>query len=115
MIRNLSSSTQCDIDIEERRIVIKNCLITDTILVQWRVFPFRISQPQSILDSSIIQSYLSKTDIAYDMVQDEDKHPLFKTKNLDYDGSFSRGISFGSSQSLVLNYKFQSTNCRRSR
>lgn len=77
-----------------------------TLKVQFRTFGFDIEKPVYVIDTT----HLNFRDIligsGFEYRPDANKNPLIDSKGLDYRGSFSRGLSIGNSQSLVLNSNF---------
>ncbi|GLR16726.1 hypothetical protein GCM10007940_13410 [Portibacter lacus] len=81
--------------------------ISDSINIMYRVFPVRFGIPYSHLDSTKVLPRPDEIYIGYDFnIYDQKDNELLFSKGLEYDGSFSRGLSFGNSQSLVLNSSF---------
>ena len=74
--------------------------------VQYRVLPYDFEKPFTHLDSNLIQQAASGDYIGFDFNPYEPAGSISDFKGLDYSGSFSRGISFGNSQNLVLNSNF---------
>lgn len=78
-----------------------------TIQVNYRVFSFNLTEKYTRIDSTKIkpttqgEEYIGFTINPYK--EDED---IIQFKGLDYNGSFSRGLSFGNAQNLVLNSSF---------
>lgn len=85
----------------------KSNSIGDSILVEYRVFPINFGASFFHLDSTKTVKKPSDLAIEYDFeIYKQKQNDLLFSKGLDYDGSFSRGLSFGNSQSLVLNSNF---------
>jgi hypothetical protein len=81
--------------------------LPDSIQITYRVLPYPIDQELSYLDSTQFQSKSEDGTIIgfeYNPYAREDQ--LIDFKGLNYNGSFSRGISFGNNQDLVLNSRF---------
>jgi len=74
--------------------------------IQYRVLPYDLEQSLSHLDSNLIQQAASGDYIGFDFSPYEPSNGISDFKGLDYSGSFSRGISFGNNQNLVLNSNF---------
>lgn len=76
------------------------------VLVQYRTFGFNVEKPYFVIDSSLL-SFKEKSMISvYEYKPADNKNNIIDAKGLDYRGSFSRGLSIGNSQSLVLNSNF---------
>ncbi len=99
----------------ENYVIANNRILFDSILKQrydrvalrYRVLPFDLSAPYARLDSAIL--YKNKRDfligVPYDPYADQER-PLLPQKGLDYNGNYTRGLSFGNNQNLVLNSQF---------
>ncbi len=74
--------------------------------IQYRVLPYDFEMAANHLDSNLIQLAASGDYIGFDFSPYEPSGGISDFKGLDYSGSFSRGISFGNSQNLVLNSNF---------
>ncbi|MEK7254790.1 MAG: hypothetical protein AAB316_08600, partial [Bacteroidota bacterium] len=76
------------------------------ILLKYRVFPFDFEAQLARLDTAVLQK---SGDVLIGYRYDpfaQDAQPLLPNKGLDYNGNYTRGISFGNNQSLVLNSQF---------
>jgi len=74
----------------------------DSILVTYRVFPFRLNQPVQRLNYEEVKNNFVTKPIQLE----QDANPgkgLFDFGNVNYNGSFGRGISFGNNQDAVVN------------
>jgi hypothetical protein len=75
--------------------------------LKYRVLPFNLAAPLARIDTNSLK--LDPGDrligFRYDPYE-EQPQPLLPPKGLDYNGNFTRGISFGSNQNLVLNSQF---------
>ena len=79
----------------------------DSINIIYRVFPFDFGKSFTHLDSLKLLPKQEELYIAYDFnIYKQNNPDLLFSKGLEYDGSFARGLSFGNSQSLVLNSAF---------
>ncbi|MCB9275668.1 MAG: hypothetical protein H6564_16600 [Lewinellaceae bacterium] len=78
----------------------------DSLHIRFRVLPYNLNQPIRHLDSA--QAITSEggaiAGLTYNPYAQEDA--LLNLKGLDYNGNFTRGISFGNNQDLVLNSSF---------
>lgn len=74
------------------------------ITVEYRVFPFDLGRSRQRIDTSEIREEDGL--IALDYNPFEKDIPTIDFRGLQYNGSFARGISFGNSQDLVLNSRF---------
>ena len=81
-------------------------LLGDTLQLSYRVLPFDLSYRYLRIDTAraAIDSSEAIIGLRYDPYE-IDTDPL-RVDGLNYNGSFARGISFGNSQSLVLNSNF---------
>lgn len=73
--------------------------------VQYRELPFRIRQTFQRLDPALVQAMPSGNYIGFSLADPASQvsNPWSEVSGLQYSGSFSRGISVGNRQSLVLN------------
>ncbi|MFK7809251.1 MAG: hypothetical protein AB8F74_15715, partial [Saprospiraceae bacterium] len=74
--------------------------------LSYRVYFFDWSETYTHLDSALMQRASNGDYIGFDFSPYEPVDNLTDFKGLDYNGSFSRGVSFGNSQNLVLNSQF---------
>lgn len=93
--------------LEDNRLLLKPpALQFDSLRVRYRVLPFLLSQRYSHLDTSrASRQEDGLIGIAYNPYEQQDEAVL-DFKGLDYNGNFTRGISFGNNQDLVLNSSF---------
>ncbi|MBK8561767.1 MAG: hypothetical protein IPN76_00045 [Saprospiraceae bacterium] len=76
------------------------------VKIQYRVLPFNLTSPLSRLDTSVLAKPGDQLiGYAYDPYADEQR-PLLPQRGLDYNGNYTRGLSFGNNQNLVLNSQF---------
>ncbi|HEX2535768.1 MAG TPA: hypothetical protein VHK69_18630, partial [Chitinophagaceae bacterium] len=75
---------------------------TDSVSVRYRVFPYRLNAPVQRLsyDSVINRFYIRPYE--FNAANGEGNGP-FQFGNVEYNGSFGRGISFGNNQDAVVN------------
>ncbi len=75
--------------------------------VTYRVAEKNLSTPLSRFDSTQVVFNTDGIIIGFDYdIYEEEKAAVVDFKGLDYQGNFSRGISFGNTQNLVLNSNF---------
>ncbi|MBI1226294.1 MAG: hypothetical protein GC192_13755 [Bacteroidetes bacterium] len=75
-------------------------------IVKYRVLPFNLTAPVVRLDTSVLKKPGDRLiGYAYDPYADEQR-PLLPQRGLDYNGNYTRGLSFGNNQNLVLNSQF---------
>ncbi|MEZ5041943.1 MAG: hypothetical protein R2828_18750 [Saprospiraceae bacterium] len=78
----------------------------DSLVIEYRVLPYPLDQSLSRLDTNKLNRTVDNMIVTYEYNPYEQENPLVDFKGLDYSGSFSRGISFGNNQDLVLNSSF---------
>nr|HMU02749.1 hypothetical protein [Saprospiraceae bacterium] len=81
-------------------------LLNKSISVKYRTFTFDINRPYFVVDSTALEFKERPLITGYEYRPNDNKNALIESKGLDYKGSFSRGLSVGNSQSLVLNSNF---------
>lgn len=74
------------------------------IQLDYRVFPFDLERRVNRLDTTDIREEDGILSMDYNPFEKD--QPVLDFKGLQYNGSFARGISFGNSQDLVLNSRF---------
>ncbi|MCB9264028.1 MAG: hypothetical protein H6558_03285 [Lewinellaceae bacterium] len=78
----------------------------DSLRASYRALPFRLGEPIFHLDTSKAnRQEEGLIGIAYNPYQQQEE-ALPGIKGLDYNGNFTRGVSFGNNQDLVLNSSF---------
>jgi hypothetical protein len=77
----------------------------DSILLRYRVLPYRLTAPFSLLDTTQLEDNPTGLIIGNYNPYGRDGS-LLDGQRLNYSGSFSRGLSFGNRQDLVLNSSF---------
>ncbi len=95
--------------IENNRITFDTSLVTrySSLNIKYRVFPFDLSAPYARLDTATFDKQIGERliGVPYDPYAGLGQ-PLLPQTGLDYNGSYTRGLSFGNNQSLVLNSQF---------
>lgn len=82
----------------------------DSIWVLFRTFPGLLEQKFCLIDSSAMLTNDKVINIAADLGQNNRKQQeIIDSPGMDYRGSFSRGLSVGNNQDLVLNSNFDMT------
>lgn len=77
----------------------------DSVQLRYRVFPYRLNATAQRLNfDSVINHFYVKP---YAFNNNSANRSLFNFGNLQYNGSFGRGISFGNNQDAVVNSNFQ--------
>ena len=76
------------------------------LFIQYRTFSFDLGKPFFVIDSTLLTYKEKAISTGYEYRPTDNKNGLIESKGLDYRGSFSRGLSVGNSQSLVLNSNF---------
>ena len=80
--------------------------LADSAWVSYRVLSFNLGERYSNLDTTNIQRNELGEIIGFDYNPFADEEQIIDFRGLDYNGNFSRGISFGNNQDLVLNSSF---------
>ena len=81
--------------------------LPDSVYIQYRVIPYPLDKKLSRIDTSKLElNTADGTILGYEYDPFEQEEALIDFKGLNYNGSFSRGISFGNNQDLVLNSRF---------
>ncbi len=93
--------------LQVNRLIFNNAPLssTDTLLIRYRVLQTSIDQSLFRLDSNSLQQ-MQEGIITAVPLNPSNNASLVDFKQLDYSGSFSRGLSFGNRQDLVLNSNF---------
>ena len=82
----------------------KKKLQVDSIVVTYRVFPFKLNAvAQRYSYDSVRNNFIATPSTA---LSDNNENTLFNFGKLNYNGSFGRSISFGNSQDAVFNSQF---------
>jgi hypothetical protein len=78
-------------------------LLADSVQISYRVFPYRLNEVSSHLKfDDIRNNFLLQKPVSI-RYGNKQNSGLFDFGNINYNGSFGRGISFGNSQDAVLN------------
>lgn len=80
--------------------------VAGPVTIRYRVLPFNLGKTFARLDTALLQRDTVGAIVGLRYNPYERDNPLVDFKGLDYSGSFSRGVSFGNSQDLVLNSSF---------
>jgi len=74
---------------------------------RFRVIPYDLQKRFTRIDTTSLRQSIDETAIGYTYDPfEKNESPIIQNAGLDYNGSFSRGISFGNNQSLTLNSAF---------
>lgn len=76
--------------------------LTDSVLVTYRVFPYKINAVTRRLNYDSIRFNFDKEPFVFSSTKDQNSK-LFDFGNINYAGSFGRGITFGNNQDAVVN------------
>ena len=95
-----------DMDVANARLIWKQRPQLDSIKVIYRVYPILFTKPYFHKDTSLILDYPDLMTDPFVYVPEQQVDEVIDFGGLDYNGSFSRGISFGNTQDVVLNSSF---------
>jgi hypothetical protein len=106
--RNLDTIKYDSIDYKNQIIIISNCEELDNkeIEVFYRYFDIDIEKSYSIMDTSKMKMIDPMKNVYIFNPYASKESGIIASKGLNYNGSFSRGLAVGNSQSLVLNSNF---------
>lgn len=94
---------QYNVDAVNAMLLWLNKPLEDSVLVTYRVFPYKLNAvTQHFNFDSIRNNFLLEKPFVYRYNKKQDAG-IFDFGNINYNGSFGRGISFGNSQDAVLN------------
>jgi len=82
---------------------------TDSVTIIYRVFPFKLNSVVQRLNFDSISYKFYAKPFEFGRNEQQLARGLFDFGNLQYNGSFGRGISFGNSQDAVVNSNFNLT------
>jgi len=96
------NATQYSIDAVNATLTWLNNPAADSVLITYRVFPYRLNAvTQHLQFDSIRNNFLLQKPITF-KYSNKQNSGLFDFGNMNYNGSFGRGISFGNSQDAVI-------------
>lgn len=96
------SAEQYNIDPVNATLTWINKPVVDSVTISYRVFPYRLNQPTQHNDFEAIRNnFLAEK--PYVFKYNKQAAGILDFGNLNYNGSFGRGISFGNNQDAVLN------------
>jgi len=78
----------------------------DSIRVRYRVFPYRLNAVTQRLQYDSVRNFSYLRPFRFNEGPETDNRSLFNFGNLQYNGSFGRGISFGNTQDAIVNSNF---------
>ncbi len=95
-------------DFEYQQFTWKGNNLPDTIDIRYQVLNINLSQRMQRLDSQYIRvdPMMPENYIFDPFLEQSNSTDLLNLQGVDYSGSFTRGISFGNNQNLVLNSQF---------
>ena len=78
--------------------------LSDTVLITYRVFPYKLNSVVKRIDfDSVVKYTIIKP---YDDPVTTPNKGIFNFGNIEYNGSFGRGLAFGNNQDAVVNSNF---------
>lgn len=80
---------------------------TDSVTIRYRIFPFKLNSVVQRLSYDSVMNNLYIKPYDFNNAENTASGGLFNFGNLQYNGSFGRGISFGNNQDAVVNSNFQ--------
>ncbi|MBC8173587.1 MAG: hypothetical protein H7X71_06750 [Chitinophagales bacterium] len=95
---------ETEIDYYNALLIIKNDLLPDSIIITYQVFPYFLAKEYFHKDPG----RLKEADIKFEpyTIDVSNASPYLDIQGLDYNGSLTRGISFGNNQDVVVNSTF---------
>jgi hypothetical protein len=89
-----------------RAIIFLKQPVHDSIRISYRVFPLRFNKPVAGMNYDSIKNNLYIEPFNFGKNPVTESKGIFDFGNLEYNGSFGRGISFGNNQDAVVNSNF---------
>ncbi len=89
-------------DATKKQIQISSPAGPDSLLISYRIFPFYSKAEYKLYDRSLIQQAL-RPEYAKPIAGPSKKENWWESTGMEYSGNFTRGISTGTNQSLLLN------------
>lgn len=92
--------------VADRQVALDSAVLEfSTVQLSYRVLPFSLGEPYQRLDTSMAKPLDDGgIGLAYNPYEQDEE--LLDFRGLNYNGNFTRGISFGNNQDLVLNSSF---------
>jgi hypothetical protein len=81
----------------------------DSVLITYRVFPYKLNAAIQHMNFDSVSYKFYARPFVFGKNENESAKGMFDFGNLQYNGSFGRGISFGNSQDAVVNSNFNLT------
>src|SRR6476660_4169585 len=94
------------LDFVQARVYWKKRPTTDTVLVTYRVFPYKLNSVVQRLSYESVMNNFYMAPYEFNAGGNESKG-LFDFGSIQYNGSFGRALSFGNNQDAVVNSTFQ--------
>lgn len=107
-IENISD-TAYSLNIIDAFLVWKQKPATDTVVIRYRVFPVKLNAATQRMNFDSVSYKFYAKPFEFGRNENTVARGLFDFGNLQYNGSFGRGISFGNSQDAVVNSNFNLT------
>ncbi len=107
-IENISD-TAYSLNIIDAFLVWKQKPVTDTVVISYRVFPVKLNAATQRMNFDSVSYKFYEKPFEFGRNENTVARGLFDFGNLQYNGSFGRGISFGNSQDAVVNSNFNLT------
>ncbi len=102
---NIANVTAGDYQIDPLNAIINwiNKPLADSVQISYRVFPYKLNEvSQHVNFENVRNNFLLQKPLTL-RYGNKQNNTLFDFGNMNYNGSFGRGISFGNSQDAVLN------------